>query len=62
MNSDPWSGPYYGPNLSPLIAAWTAHYERKGCHPVKAKRVANERVRTKRTWPPTHDFQKERAE
>lgn len=54
MNSD-WMGYDYGPNLSPMIAAWTAHYVRKGCHPEKARRVANARVDRKRTWPPKQD-------
>jgi hypothetical protein len=40
------------PNLSPLIAAWTAHYVAKGCMPTKARDVAWRRVRRKRTWPP----------
>lgn len=47
---------YYGPNESPRIAAWTAHYERKGCHPVKARSVALAKVRRSRTWP--HGLQK----
>ncbi len=38
-------------NLSPLIRAWTAHYQAKGCTPEKARRVAEDRVRRKRTWP-----------
>jgi hypothetical protein len=43
---------YYGKDESPRIRAWAAHYERKGCHPVKAERVASEKVRRSHTWPP----------
>ena len=39
-------------NESPRIAAWTAHYIAKGCHPVKAEHVANKKVERSRTWPP----------
>jgi hypothetical protein len=38
-------------NLSPLISAWSAHYEARGCSPEKARRVAMDRVQRKRTWP-----------
>lgn len=48
----------YGDNLGPMVAAWAAHLIGKGCHPVTAKRKADERVRRKRTWPPTDGFQK----
>lgn len=39
-------------NESPRIRAWAAHYERKGCHPVKAQEVARAKVRRSHTWPP----------
>lgn len=38
-------------NESPRIAAWTAHYIAKGCHPVKASKVAWQKVRNSTTWP-----------
>lgn len=42
----------YGENLSPLIDAWTAHYERKGCSRRKAQTLASARAwKGKRTWP-----------
>jgi hypothetical protein len=45
-----WAEPYE--NLSPLARAWTAHYVAKGCHPVKAARVAWDRIhKGRRTWP-----------
>lgn len=45
-------GGYEYENLSPLIAAWTAHYVRKGCSDTKARDVASRRVQSgKRTWP-----------
>lgn len=43
---------YQYENLSPRIAAWRSHYIAKGCHPVKADRVAYAKVRRSRTWPP----------
>lgn len=42
---------YYYRNDSARIAAWAAHYERKGCHPVKARTVALDKVRRSHTWP-----------
>lgn len=39
-------------NECPRAEAWKAHYVRKGCHPVKADRVAWEKVRKSHTWPP----------
>ncbi len=47
-------GYFYGPNLSALYRAWQAHYERKGCHSVKAKEVAYRKVLTQgcRRMPP----------
>lgn len=39
-------------NDSPRIAAWSAHYMRKGCTGTKALRVACDKVRRSRTWPP----------
>ena len=38
-------------NDSPRIAAWMAHYVRKGCHPVKAAKVAWQKCRKSTTWP-----------
>lgn len=38
-------------NLSPLIAAWTAHYIAKGASPVKARAVAQKRCQRKTSWP-----------
>jgi len=40
------------PNEGPRIKAWTAHYMRKGCTDTKADRVAHEKCRRSRTWPP----------
>jgi hypothetical protein len=39
-------------NEGPRIAAWAGHYVRKGCHPVKAQRVAWAKCRRSQTWPP----------
>lgn len=50
MPTDGWYYEYR--NNSPRIRAWAAHYERKGCHPVKAYRVASDKVRRSHTWPP----------
>lgn len=38
-------------NRAPRIAAWAAHYERKGCHPVKAQAVARRKCSKSHTWP-----------
>ena len=48
----PSSFAYVYANESARIAAWTAHYTLKGCHPVKAHSVALNKVRKARTWPP----------
>lgn len=47
-------GEWYGGNRNdgPRIAAWSAHYMRKGCTDTKASRVAREKVRRSCTWPP----------
>lgn len=42
----------YGRNDSGRIAAWTAHYVSKGCHPIKAARVASDKCHRSTTWPP----------
>lgn len=47
----PGSFSYDHENLGPLISAWAARYVAKGCSEEKARRVASERVRHKRTWP-----------
>lgn len=39
-------------NESPRIAAWKAHYMRKGCTDTKAYDVAVRKVRQASTWPP----------
>ena len=36
---------------SKRIKAWTKHYIKKGCHPIKAQSVAYNKVRRSSTWP-----------
>lgn len=36
-------------------AAWTAHYQRKGCSSTKAQAVAWKKCRKGFTWPPKGD-------
>lgn len=50
MPIDGWGYDY--PNESRRIAAWKAHYMRKGCTNTKAYDVACRKVRSARTWPP----------
>ena len=38
-------------NEGPRIRAWEQHYIDKGCHPVKAYRVACKKTRRSATWP-----------
>lgn len=38
-------------NDSQRIAAWKSHYVRKGCHPVKAAKVAWLKCKNSYTWP-----------
>lgn len=49
MPTDGWGYEYK--NEGPRARAWAAHYERKGCHPVKALKVAWAKVRRSTTWP-----------
>lgn len=41
-------------NISRRLRAWKAHYMAKGCTDTKADKVAYEKVRRCRTWPPGH--------
>ena len=46
-----WFGYEYR-NESPRIAAWKAHYMRKGCTDTKADLVAHRKCCRSNTWPP----------
>jgi hypothetical protein len=44
----------FGPaiNNSKRIAAWQAHYQRKGCSERKANNLAVAKCRSRQAWPP----------
>jgi hypothetical protein len=31
--------------------AWTEHFKDRGCHPIRARRAAQEKVRETNSWP-----------
>jgi hypothetical protein len=47
-----WGCEYEYRNDSRRIAAWQAHYVRKGCTRTKAEKVAYQKVHVASTWPP----------